>query len=598
MKFGVMLWINCVVISAIYLYTIECQLTTDVLWSSCDTIICGTRNLHIQCETDSKILINNVTSGLGHAFDEISYLNLRRMCMGMSSCNPSQTGFCKQHKDAAQFNVSYTCIKEKYIDNTCDKGGKLLPNKSGFITSPNYPAETTMRSCKWKVMVPPNHYVHVFLHEVVPNSPAKCRENGEGGLRFSTINNCENRFPTYSICSESSMDYIISACSTTEIWLPWSGHNMRFWLSYHVVKVPDLRHVSLYNIDITCNVIPKDEFIYRSPDTIIDQSHNNTESFDAVSPNTTTNVNSSMKVSDDGVDYVMYIGLAVGILVIIVIIVIVIIYIRCRYLSAVQSLENKGNLSNSNSQTNCSEIQKRPLPDTQTSLSDAQDAPMLQQSYSSVADEIPRQTSQAGLTPTYAEIEEYSETGMKPKLPLVNKRSVDNSKRKLPAKPDEAQTSIYSEIEDADEKDVETEKSVLSKNKKNQKTIEPDYIYKKKLSNASNIYDECQDVTKLEKDKTYMDMSHKKADDSEYVPHQKFTKDSKDKANLSKKCRVTDKLTGQNILYADCEEKTNGSGKEAGSKLKKESVTSESDSDEDICIVENELYEPFESAKV
>lgn len=187
---------------------------------------------------------------------------------------------------------------------------------------------------------------------------------------------------------------------------------------------------------------------------------------------------------------------------------------------------------------------------------------------------------------------------MKPKLPLVNKRSVDNSRRKLPAKPDEAQTSIYSEIEDAEEKDVDTEKSVLSKNKKNQKTNKPEYIYKKKLSDASNIYDECQDVTKLDKDKAYMDMSHKKVDESEYVPYHKFTKDSKDKANQSKKCRVTDRWTNRKILYADCDEKTNGSGKDVGNKLKKESVTSESDSDEDICMVENELYEPFESAKV
>ena len=214
-----------------------------------------------------------------------------------------------------------------------------------------------------------------------------------------------------------------------------------------------------------------------------------------------------------------------------------------------------------------------------------------------VADEIPRQPAQASLTsPTYAEIEEYSETGMKPKIPLVNKRSVDNSKRKLPAKPDEAQSSIYSEIEDANDKDVGSEKEVIYKNKKNQSNINPVYSYKKKLSDASNIYDECQDVTKTDSDKHYIDMSHKKEDESEYVPHCKV---SKDMVNQSKKDRVTDKWTNQNIIYADCDEKTNGSGKESRSKqLKKESVTSESDSDDDICMVENELYEPFESVKV
>lgn len=211
------------------------------------------------------------------------------------------------------------------------------------------------------------------------------------------------------------------------------------------------------------------------------------------------------------------------------------------------------------------------------------------------------------LSPTYAEIEEYSETGMKPKVPLVSKRSVDNSKRKLPAKPDEAQSSIYSEIEDANDKDTETEKaivttekSIISKNKKNQEKIYPNYIYKKKLSNASNIYDECQEVSNVEHDNTYIEMSHKTADKSDYVPH---TKNSKDKANQSKKSRVTDRWLHRNtgILYANCEDKKKGPGTEVGSsvsKSKNESVTSDSDSDEDICIVENELYEPFESAKV
>lgn len=186
----------------------------------------------------------------------------------------------------------------------------------------------------------------------------------------------------------------------------------------------------------------------------------------------------------------------------------------------------------------------------------------------------------------------------------MNKRSVDNSKRQLPAKPDVV-SSIYSEIDDAEAKDTKTEKgSVASKNKRNQEESLPDYIYKKKLSNASNIYAECEDVRDHEgkdKDKTYMDMSHKRSEESEYVPH---TKDSKDKVNQSKRSRVRDKPTNQKsdkIPNIDNEGKKKvvvgkESGKTQGSK--KKSVTSESDSDDDMCVVENELYEPFESAKV
>ncbi|XP_053373376.1 uncharacterized protein LOC123531794 isoform X3 [Mercenaria mercenaria] len=598
MNSGLMLWVNYFVEISICVYIVKCQLTTNVLWDSCDTTICGTNKLNIQCERNSKILVNNVTSGLGHEFDEISYKNLRRMCMGMSSCDPNQTGFCGLHNQAVRFNVSYTCVKDRYIDNTCDKDGIVLSNKSGFITNPNYPAQTNNRNCKWKIVVPESYYVHVFLHEVVLNHPTQCSESEKGGLRFSTINNCENRFPTFPVCSESSMDVTITACSNTEIWLPLSDQDMRFWLSYYVVEVPELRHVSLYNVDITCNVHAKDKFTYHIQEqTDRTYSVNTTENSNIVVNNGTATIDRSTETDEEEVEYVMYIGLAVGVLVIIVIIIIAVIYLRGRYLSAKENKDTKSNLSNSNSLTNCSEIQKRPLPDTQSNTDlDDKDTPVLQQSYSIVADEIPRQTAQTNLTsPTYAEIEEYSDSGIKPKLPLVNKRSIDNSKRKLPAKPDEPQSSIYSEIEDADEKDAGSEKEVISKNKKNQEKIYPAYLYKKKLSNASNIYDECQDVSKMDSDKTYIDMSHKKKDESEYVPHCKI---SKDMVNQSKKDRVTDKWTNQNIIYADCDEKTNGSGKESRNKLKKESVTSESDSDEDICIVENELYEPFESAKV
>lgn len=252
-------------------------------------------------------------------------------------------------------------------------------------------------------------------------------------------------------------------------------------------------------------------------------------------------------------------------------------------------------------------------------------APVLQQSYSVVADELPRAAVQTASGAqgnsnysTYAEIEECGKPASeKPKPPLVNKRSVDNSKRELPAKPDVV-SSVYSEIGDSDTKDTKTEKGLLeNKNKRNQEdNTVPDYIYKKKLSNASNIYAECEDVREVdgkekEKDKTYMDMSHKRIEESEYVPHTKESKDSKphtkyskDKVNESKRSRVREKPTNQKaaekVSKPDVEGKKKVTGKDIGKTAgtKKKSVTSESDSDDDIVVVENELYEPFESAKV
>ncbi|MEW8548752.1 MAG: CUB domain-containing protein [Candidatus Thiodiazotropha sp.] len=40
-----------------------------------------------------------------------------------------------------------------------------MSNNTGFITSPNYPAETP-QTCKWRIRVPADHYAHIFLHEV------------------------------------------------------------------------------------------------------------------------------------------------------------------------------------------------------------------------------------------------------------------------------------------------------------------------------------------------------------------------------------------------------------------------------------------------
>lgn len=576
---------------------VTCLLNTDMLWESCDTTICGQRNLKIHCETNSKILINHVTSGLGHDFDEISFLNLRRMCMGMSNCDPSHTGFCNQHR-GAKFNVSYTCVTEHTIDNVCDAKGRVLYNKSGFITSPSYPAETSYRNCKWKIVVPDDHYVHVFLHEVLPSSTTG-KACSDGGLLFSTTNPCGVKFPTFRICSEANVDSTITACSDTEIWLPYSTQNMRFLLSYYVVRVPELRHVLIYNVDITCNVLAKESFIYRIQNATVEPGVPNVNETERVRP--------QKENTGDEVDYVMYIGLAVGLLVIIVIIIILAIYLRCRYLSRNERQEKKGTVSDSVSQTNGSDIQKRPLPETQGTTDHTSDSQAeLQQSYSVVADDIARQPSpkQAQVlspfsSPTYAEVEEYSEAGLKPKAPLAGKRSIDSSKRKLPAKPGEEQTSsIYSEIEDSDAKDTGTEKSIVSKNKKNQENIIPEYAFKKKFSEVSNIYAECEDVKKPDDDKPYIDMTHKKAEVSEYVPH---IKRNKDKENLSKKSKVPDKAKKENIPYADIEVKSKSGEKELPKNVKrstKDSVTSESDSDDEICIVENELYEPFESAKV
>lgn len=241
----------------------------------------------------------------------------------------------------------------------------------------------------------------------------------------------------------------------------------------------------------------------------------------------------------------------------------------------------------------------------------------LQQSYSSVADEIPCVLSSCSnpVYSTYAEIEELPDTkGDKPdKIKLSGKSSINSTVRELPAKPsdakDDTQSSLYFEIDDADAKDAKTEKGdPESKNKRNHTAV-PAYMYKKKLSNASNIYAECEDVSTKDtkSEKPYMDMTKKTKDESEYVPQTKDaetkktvpSKLSKDQVNFSKRSRNTDKGSRNQAG------KTNSKVLSTVNKINKgqikgqvkSSLTSDSDSDDDI-VVENELYEPFESAKV
>ncbi|XP_052802836.1 uncharacterized protein LOC128233014 isoform X2 [Mya arenaria] len=609
-------------------YAVDCQMSTDVLWESCDTQVCGSNRLNIQCDPTSYILINNVTSGVSKQYDLLSYSNLRRSCLGLSICKTSDPNvFCRNHERPSKlgttvsFNVSYVCVKMENVYKSCDPAASI-ENKVGFIFSPNYPTETRYRTCRWKITVPEGHFVHIYLHEVLPKTmnPEQCTD----GLHFSSKNTCGQPFPTYPICYTQGFEQMIVSCSTVEILLlpsTDSDTGIRFWLSYHVVTSPDLRRVSMFKTDITCNVSPLDTFIYRASEI---------ENKTVVEENTTSKVlppvtPAEVKTSGQ-TDYVVYIGLAVGIFILIAIIVLAILLLRFRcshLLIRDDSKKETGSISMSNSLTNCSEIQKRPLPERQSTCSKANALQpfsepdtvvggglALQQAYSVVADELPR-TQTPPVNPvysTYAEIEECTDTADKPNPPLTSKRSVDNSKRELPAKPkDDNPSSIYFEIYDVEAKDAKTEKdSVEYQNKRNQESAEvPKYGYKKKLSNASNIYAECEEVPgkDAKREKPYMDMSHKRLNDSGYESHAKDTKEistphsklSKDKVNLSKKSKVSDNSSIRKNPFVESDAKRKLADKGKGHS--KHSVTSESDSEDEI-VVENELYEPFESAKV
>ena len=73
------------------------------------------------------------------------------------------------------------------VDNECVAPGKLVSNRVGFITSPNYPALTQIKNrreaCKWSISVPSGHYLHIVLHEVRITSQIIC--NSLNNVPFS-----------------------------------------------------------------------------------------------------------------------------------------------------------------------------------------------------------------------------------------------------------------------------------------------------------------------------------------------------------------------------------------------------------------------------
>ena len=211
---------------------------------------------------------------------------------------------------------------------------------------------------------------------------------------------------------------------------------------------------------------------------------------------------------------------------------------------------------------------------------------------------------------TYTEIEDSKEGGLKPQPKVINRRSIGSSERKLPATPkEEPYKAGYSEI---DSKNVPYIAKITEKNYKhispsrsrfneikakyerekemeNENTVSG-YSGAKKMSNASNIYADIPDVPdsgeKSDTNKAYVDMSTKQRTGAEKL------KGVKDKFNLTKKSQGTNYTEHIDMRRGNAPRKVTPS-------WKKDSVTSaESDSDDGLCIVDNELYEPFESAKV
>ena len=57
-------------------------------------------------------------------------------------------------------------VPDQDVEKECVPRGKPVSSNIGFITSPNYPAESRFKTCRWKIRVPPGHFAHIFLHEV------------------------------------------------------------------------------------------------------------------------------------------------------------------------------------------------------------------------------------------------------------------------------------------------------------------------------------------------------------------------------------------------------------------------------------------------
>ncbi|XP_067650461.1 uncharacterized protein [Haliotis asinina] len=203
---------------------------------ACEWLICNIRprDESFACDNNSLIFVDSVTNFRGTP-NEAAYQNIRQMCMGARSCDPSR--MCRRRTDPLR--VRYVCVSASSMSNECGWPVETIWRREGHIQTPFYPAAFRSRSCLWRVTAPEDRFVHLSIHDVSSeHSSMEC---------YSALNITYQVCDTGLVVSVKYCDKIPSntteliACGTVsvELMTTWPGSNVRFWLSYAVTSSPE-----------------------------------------------------------------------------------------------------------------------------------------------------------------------------------------------------------------------------------------------------------------------------------------------------------------------------------------------------------------------
>ncbi|KAL5007154.1 hypothetical protein ScPMuIL_015960 [Solemya velum] len=414
----------------------ECMLVTCVPHTTTELI----------CDGNTSILVENVTSLKNGLVDNNAFQNIGRMCTGKPWC--PLTNFCQTLQQQTSIKVTYFCIEDRNIEKHCQQTSEIS-RRIGFVQSPDYPAATKIKSCQWKILVPKHFYIHIRLHEVESGQSAT---HCKGGLRLTTAEQCSNyQFNNSLICGEVQQNRDFIGCGNVSIELSCTeGLQLRFWLSFQVRSMSSpLMLPSALSLAARCpygtaieHVLPE---IVDTPYIATGWSTNQTELVPTSTKFTPTHVGKSPTVFDSTEKTVLYVSVAIAAASLTSLVIVLVVCIR-RQRKQKQIAQPQTFHFNERPLPPIDKSSQLPLQLRSTEIS----KPVLQASYSHVADELPYRshTAMASNTssPAYAEIDQ--DAGVPQPIAVSKKAKLPNGVNRKSTQYEH----LYSELND-DRKD-------------------------------------------------------------------------------------------------------------------------------------------------
>ncbi|XP_069110854.1 uncharacterized protein [Argopecten irradians] len=375
----------------------------------CGVNVCYRGRKRLLCDS-SQILITNVTDLSTGTDDVRAFQNLRRMCMGKSSCDTSV--IC----NGRSLKVSYLCISEFSMESGCTGNIQELTSHDGFIQSPSYPS-TTIDQCQWKIIVPRESYVTITVHDL--EKTGQTQSDCEAGIKLSTMRDCVNHtLPSDTICHVDNLEPMVACGAVTVSLVPSDIQHskVRFWLSYKVIKFGESIDLDLRPLSTHCpeGTYDKHMTVVSSIKDLPEDGQIEADTFD-IKETTTTNITILEKREIIKADMtertVFYIAVAVAAISLTGLVIVTVVCIRRqRTLKAAGSIQvnrlpARPTVSNASANRPLPPIDKEPKTAKQNGHPAIRAS--LQDGYSRVADEIPYNSSQDSTrSPAYAEVDD------------------------------------------------------------------------------------------------------------------------------------------------------------------------------------------------